>query len=331
MRKPYKLFTDICWDIFDISMRRFGTYLKTKQSSAPFACLFLVFAILFCAPVFSSFAESLKANVSEENSVALDDIRFPKSGWDTALLTWLERGPFILDRDLVFELPEPPKNSSEETQKELAYLHELAETARDEETVAKIISENQFEPVIYHFIREGLFREENYKTFELIRAVDIDFGYFTLERKMHFSRPRPTEIDKTLSTVIGNPQHAAYPSGHAGQTYLLALLLGDFDPENAERYKQFALDVAYRREVAGVHYPSDSEAGRKLAVDVFAKLRENTVFEKKYQEAKATYVPPDLKEGKSQSRDKDTSDISKEYGTSVAQDSIDEEQEKKQK
>ncbi len=224
----------------------------------------------------------------------IDDVRFLYKNWAPKLLKIIESGPILLSRDEVFDVAPPPKNSSKETQEELAKLHKFAKEERTEETIQRILYENTGVSAHQMFVKERLIDKENYQTLLLMEMIDNDNIYFILERKKHFARPRPTEIDPTLTTVIDNPPHPAYPSGHATQTYINALVLADFDPENAEVYKQFAIDVAHRREIAGVHYPSDSEAGRKLAADVLARLRAISAFEKKYQRAKASYIKPDL-------------------------------------
>jgi acid phosphatase (class A) len=61
------------------------------------------------------------------------------------------------------------------------------------------------------------------------------------------------------------PGHPSYPSGHATMAYTWAHLLTAVVPAARTRLEQAAFEVAYNREVAGVHFPSDSEAGRRLA------------------------------------------------------------------
>ncbi len=248
-----------------------------------------IFYGLFMLLAFAGYTHLAMAD--EKN---IDDIRFLEKNWMPKLLKIIEDGPVLLSRDEVFDVAPPPKNSSEETKKELLTLHKFAKEERTPETIKRILYENTGVSAHAMFVKEGLIDKENYQTLLLMEMIDNDNIYFILERKKHFARPRPSELDPTLKTVIDNPPHAAYPSGHATQTYINALVLADFDPENADIYKQFAIDVAHRREIAGVHYPSDSEAGRKLAADVLARLRAIPVFEKKYQRAKASYIKPDL-------------------------------------
>ncbi|MCK5374796.1 MAG: phosphatase PAP2 family protein [Alphaproteobacteria bacterium] len=220
----------------------------------------------------------------------IDSLRYPDAEWGDNLLSALEAGPSILGEEEIFVVELPPTNSSQVTKDEIAYLHEIAKAERTPDNVDRIYYENSGAQAYEFFVKEGLISADNYKTIELLKMIDVDHVYFLLERKKYFSRPRPNHIDETLETVIDNPKHPAYPSGHASQTYIVALVLSEFDPKNAAIYKQFAVDVAHRREIAGVHYPSDSVAGRKMAVDVLERLRSVSVFEKKFQDAKSTFV-----------------------------------------
>lgn len=259
----------------------------TRKSG--FVCGVTAFTVLCLAPVFADNVHD--TTVSETPSVK--DIIFLDASWDSALLKVIEEGPRILPRETNFDVVAPPANDSDMTRAELDYILELAQQSRDEGTVARIRDEHAGKKAHEIFMAEGLLHRDNFKTDALMRMIDADHSYFILERKKHFSRPRPNQLESKLETVLPNPGHAAYPSGHASQLYMVALVLSDFDTEHTDLYKQFSYDVAHRREIAGFHYPSDSIAGRQLAVDVLKKLRENATFEKKYQDAKLSYVKPD--------------------------------------
>lgn len=220
--------------------------------------------------------------------------KFPEKLWEPGLLKAIESGPSVFSREDQFELPKFPANDSEEVKKEIAYLHSLIPQRNEEGVVSKILYENAGILVRDVFIKEKLLVEGNYKTIEIMDMIDKDLRYFVLASKQDFSRVRPSHIDPSLETVIPNPPHASYPSGHATQAHMVALILSDFDPENADIYKKFALGVALRREIAGVHFPSDTKAGITLAEHFYNKFRANPAFEKKYQSAKLTYIKPNL-------------------------------------
>ncbi len=98
-------------------------------------------------------------------------------------------------------------------------------------------------------------------------------------------RPRPSQICPWLMPPLAVPGHSSYPSGHATQSALLSLLLSQvMPPEVAQPTKydggtfrpslldKLAERIARNREVLGVHYPTDSQAGRWLAGQVYALL-----------------------------------------------------------
>ena len=259
-------------------------------SSYRYVCSLMLLAFVSASVYFSVFSLVL----ADENDAAvhINDIKFEDRKWGEKFLNLLDTGPMVLSRDEAFEVALPPVNDSDITKDELVFLKDIELNKRDEDTLLRIHFENTAGSPQEFFIKEGLLNIDSYNTVLLLKMIDVDHVYFILDRKNHFLRARPSQLNEDLITAIPNPAHAAYPSGHSSQAYMVALVLSEFDPENAEKYKQFAIDIAHRREIAGVHYPSDSVAGRQLAVDMLARLRTVSVFEKKFQEAKASHLKP---------------------------------------
>ncbi len=242
-------------------------------------------------------ADNTETVVELSQEEEINAVHFPLSKWDLTLLQMIEDGPLLLSRDEELVVEPYPTNNSEETKDELELISNIIKSERSKDNIDRILFENSGVRVFEIFLNEGLIPAENYKTLELLNLVDTDFSYFVLSFKKHFSRPRPSQlaplvIGEELDLAIRNPGHAAYPSGHSGQTYIVALILAELDPDNADVYKQFSVDVAHRREIAGVHYPSDSEAGRQLARDVFAVFKKMPIFNKKFETARQTYIKP---------------------------------------
>ncbi len=99
-----------------------------------------------------------------------------------------------------------------------------------------------------------------------------------------FRRPRPSRLDPRLVPPIEVPGHGAFPSGHACEAMTAALVLEqvlppavvDFRPAGggqpaachgaeAGPLRAMARRIARNREVLGVHYPSDTVCGFKVA------------------------------------------------------------------
>lgn len=80
--------------------------------------------------------------------------------------------------------------------------------------------------------------------------------------KDHYARPRPSVTEPKLDPVISVPGSMAYPSGHSAWAFAAGLVLADMLPEKRAEILARAAEFAHNRVVAGVHYPSDVDAGR---------------------------------------------------------------------
>lgn len=83
--------------------------------------------------------------------------------------------------------------------------------------------------------------------------------------KSHFNRPRPYQLGpllgKRIERTIPDPQTPSYPSGHAFDASMFSEALSQRHPQFREVFEDLAEQIAKSRIVAGVHYPSDCEAG----------------------------------------------------------------------
>jgi hypothetical protein len=98
--------------------------------------------------------------------------------------------------------------------------------------------------------------------FAALRIAELS----AMRHKRKHDRIRPSQICPALMPPIDPPGHAAYPSGHATEAFLVAeILIAVTPPAAHDALKRMAQRIARNREVIGMHYPSDSVAGRKLA------------------------------------------------------------------
>lgn len=127
---------------------------------------------------------------------------------------------------------------------------------------------------------------------ELLRAAlwDMQCGLYAL--KQRFNRGRPVHIYGSLVgvTSVPTPGHPAYPGGHASQCHAAVLLLeaaikkmdassqSDL-PQVLSRMLAASERVTENRVVAGIHFPSDSEAGRQLALQYVPLLLQSQLFD----------------------------------------------------
>lgn len=102
------------------------------------------------------------------------------------------------------------------------------------------------------------------------------------EAKDHWKRMRPFVAMKNVQPCGGLSRlkkSFSYPSGHAADSRLFALVLGQIDPGRAAAFLARADQIAEDRVIAGVHYESDIEAGKKLGELVFQALQRKEAFE----------------------------------------------------
>lgn len=85
--------------------------------------------------------------------------------------------------------------------------------------------------------------------------------------KARYNAARPHVLEPALEPLIPVPSFSSYPSNHAFQSFLIAEVFNRTVPEHpggAALYRA-AGEVARNREWAGLHIPSDTEAGETLA------------------------------------------------------------------
>ncbi|WP_161993680.1 phosphatase PAP2 family protein [Muricoccus nepalensis] len=118
------------------------------------------------------------------------------------------------------------------------------------------------------------FRASSHPSTYRLCVLGFQFAQFqNMYWKRVFKRPRPSRLDPTLVPPIEVPGHAAYPSGHACEAMMVALLLEQIlpseiiPPGGAELgpLRVMARRIARNREVLGLHYPSDTRCGFKIA------------------------------------------------------------------
>ena len=96
--------------------------------------------------------------------------------------------------------------------------------------------------------------------------------------KNEHKRARPVQFFPAVMPAIVTPAHPSYPSNHSFQSHLIAHTLTSLFGEplqDAMRAPLFALAarIGQNREVAGVHFLSDTDAGRELSAPIFKKLQ----------------------------------------------------------
>jgi len=114
-------------------------------------------------------------------------------------------------------------------------------------------------------------------TKDKLKDLNKDTRTIVLRLKMKYNRPRPKDLTeyhniKMTPEDLKTSNTPSYPSGHAFQAHLIAKVLSKKFPDYEKRFMSLANEIASNRVTAGVHFPSDSEAGILLADKVYEKL-----------------------------------------------------------
>ena len=206
-----------------------------------------------------------------------------------------------------FNLPDAPANSSEQTRIELNYLLALQKQRTNEDVrtslyMANIYYNLRIKPTdsTYTRFRKNLFfigrsigswfnPETLPLTANLIAHVWQDANFFIWSLKYKYARVRPYTLDSNLKN-LEQTNWAAYPSGHAANSYINAYIYQELAPQFFDLFIKDAYDMAHSREIIGVHYPSDSESSRIFARQFVNKLFQNEKFISDFEEVKKEWA-----------------------------------------
>ncbi len=97
------------------------------------------------------------------------------------------------------------------------------------------------------------------------------------DAKYTFNRPRPSELDGTLRTVLSDPRSPSYPSERAVVAGAASGISTYLFPDDAPVFTAAAEQAGVSRLMAGVEYPSDVTAGLTLGRAVAARVIERAM------------------------------------------------------
>ncbi len=128
--------------------------------------------------------------------------------------------------------------------------------------------------------KEGLDYDE-----DTINYIEAQSRHVIRHYKNHFNRPRPYQVAEKLGMefnryVTDTSKTPAYPSGHTVQPMLTAEYYSKLYPQHRNGIMNGAKISGFGRVIAGLHYPSDYEAGVKLGKELiefmdYGKLKED--------------------------------------------------------
>ncbi len=106
-----------------------------------------------------------------------------------------------------------------------------------------------------------VFPDKRAAAWRMLLAGLLAGGVSEYALKPSFDRPRPFEVDRTLTVIDARPQSRSFPSGHAAMAVAYALGGTRMIPGSAWVWWPVAAIVAVSRVYSGVHWPSDVLGG----------------------------------------------------------------------
>jgi acid phosphatase (class A) len=190
--------------------------------------------------------------------------------------------------NLVVLVPAPPAVDSAANKAELAELHRIEQARTQEQVAAAKRDEDEEDMFAFKTVLGADFNPEALPlTAALGEHVKNEQSVAGAQLKADFPRVRPYNADKTLHPVCAVTDAVnSYPSGHALTGYLEAFTLVEMAPEKHGAILERADEYAHNRLVCGVHYPSDIEESRRVALLIFGYMMASPKFHQDLAAAK---------------------------------------------
>ena len=225
-----------------------------------------------------TFYEHLKENTSTLDSLGHD---MPMSSKRKKQLE-SDKGifkDFNIEQWLDYEYP---KNSSVITKQELKILQSYELYRDNAKEFMKMVDEKIMKPFKQYYKKHDL----PLKDIEEAERIKNQFRPIVLQLKVHYNRPRPQKLAKAMIFYrqsqfnvfpLKTAETPSYPSGHATEGRFVSLFLADKVPfEHKGNIKKLGDDVGNSRQIAGVHYPTDTEFGHQLAGAFYTHYKEKS-------------------------------------------------------
>lgn len=201
-----------------------------------------------------------------------------------------EAKPFTdaADVKLVELLAPPPANDSDETRSELGVVltMQVTRTAAMEKAAIADAQED-----VWRFadvVSDPAFSKEKLPKFSAFfdRIVATEAAVVDPAKKT-WMRPRPHLYSDLVKPIVELSKSGAYPSGHATLGTLMGIVLSEMIPEKRAAIMARAKDYAHNRLVAGIHFPSDIEAGRIAGTVIAEAIGTHEDFRTEFEAARA--------------------------------------------
>ena len=182
-------------------------------------------------------------------------------------------------------LPPPPEAGSLREQDDIAIYRAtrgMAGSPRWDQARADNEIETPGAPRVFEDALGVRFSPEQMPTLtRLLGRMLGDLETIQTPAKRAFARARPFVTEPAQTCITPAPWLAAsgsYPSGHSALGWAWALVLAEMAPDRADAVLARGLAYGESRQICGVHYGSDVEAGRIVGAALVAALKADPAF-----------------------------------------------------
>jgi acid phosphatase (class A) len=187
-------------------------------------------------------------------------------------------------------LIDPPlKENSSQRKKEVNYIvnlqnnldiKEFDQAFKERELDQKVTEE------ILSAVHPALTKKQNPELYEFLTQIAETTFVVVNNTKNYWNIKRPYLAEKKVKALIPFVNNPSYPSGHTTASYVYANILGQLIPQKRAEFMAIAAKIAQHRVLAGMHYPSDLDGGRQLALLIVGALMENSDFQSDFKKVK---------------------------------------------
>lgn len=197
------------------------------------------------------------------------------------------------DTSLAAILPPPPEDSSPAGLADLDTIlqWQSERTPAQEERASKVAGQSAF--AIGAKVMGDWFTEENLpKTKAILKAAYDQEQPTVYAAKNKFNRPRPYQRDPRVKPAVQKlSNNPSYPSGHSADASVWAGVLAAAFPDKADEFEKAIREAMWGRIAGGVHFPTDTEAGRILGQAIVKKMLESPDMKAALETIRAEAAP----------------------------------------
>ncbi|MEW6255116.1 MAG: phosphatase PAP2 family protein [Pseudomonadota bacterium] len=204
-------------------------------------------------------------------------------------LAWADDPYYIgpADIDLTKIIAPAPAPDSAITREDVRVLLDL-QAVRTPELVAMVNADVDRSPTRFsEAAGVELSPEKTPLAMAFLSRVSADATTIILSAKAHWGRIRPYAAFSEVKLVVPPEATFSYPSGHSAFGIEMAILLAQMLPERAQILFDRGIQFGFERALAGVHYPSDVEAGRLSGTAIIAVMMRSPKFQSDFAAARA--------------------------------------------